>query len=183
VAKRRRKSGTSRSGKGVKPPRPSADNARSTLMGSVELSDIRRLIRLVQRTGIGELEVSAGDRSVRISANAQPGAVAIAPAASPERPRQEAGAAAKPEPASPPRNTVTIPSPMVGTFYSAPAPDADPYVEVGHRVDVGTTVCIIEAMKLMNEIESEVSGRIVEVLVENAQPVEYGQALFLVEPA
>jgi acetyl-CoA carboxylase biotin carboxyl carrier protein len=72
---------------------------------------------------------------------------------------------------------------MVGTFYRAPAPDADPYVEVGHRVEVGQTVCIIEAMKLMNEIESEVSGRIVEVLVENAQPVEFGQKLFLVEPA
>ncbi len=183
MAAKRRKAGGRKTGKGVKPSRGSADTARSTLMGSMELSDIRRLIRLVQRTGIGELEVSAGDRSVRISATAQPGSVAIAPAASAERSRQEAGAPAKPEVTSPPRNTVAIPSPMVGTFYRAPAPDADPYVEIGHRVDVGTTVCIIEAMKLMNEIESEVSGRIVEVLVENAQPVEYGQTLFLVEPA
>ncbi len=72
---------------------------------------------------------------------------------------------------------------MVGTFYRSPAPDADPYVEVGDRVDVGQTVCVIEAMKLMNEIEAEVHGTIVKVLVENAQPVEYGQALFVVEPA
>jgi acetyl-CoA carboxylase biotin carboxyl carrier protein len=72
---------------------------------------------------------------------------------------------------------------MVGTFYRAPAPDADPYVEVGTMVEVGQTVCIIEAMKLMNEIESDVKGRIVQILVENAHPVEFGQKLFLVEPA
>ena len=73
-------------------------------------------------------------------------------------------------------------SPMVGTFYRAPAPDADPYVEPGSQVEIGQTVCIIEAMKLMNEIESEVKGRIARILVDNAQPVEYGQTLFLVDP-
>jgi acetyl-CoA carboxylase biotin carboxyl carrier protein len=78
--------------------------------------------------------------------------------------------------------TQAITSPMVGTFYQAPAPDADPYVELGQRVEVGQTVCIVEAMKLMNEIESDVKGKIVQVLVENAQPVEFGQKLFLVEP-
>jgi len=72
---------------------------------------------------------------------------------------------------------------MVGTFYRAPAPDADPYVEVGDMVEVGQTVCIIEAMKLMNEIESEFRGRVVKILAENAQPVEFGQKLFLIEPA
>ena len=77
----------------------------------------------------------------------------------------------------------TITSPMVGTFYRSPAPDADPYAEAGQLVEVGQTVCIIEAMKLMNEIESDVRGRVVEVLVENAQPVEYGQALLLIDPA
>jgi acetyl-CoA carboxylase biotin carboxyl carrier protein len=71
---------------------------------------------------------------------------------------------------------------MVGTFYRAPAPDADPYVEVGDMVELGQTVCIVEAMKLMNEIESEVKGRVTRILVENAQPVEFGQPLFLVEP-
>jgi acetyl-CoA carboxylase biotin carboxyl carrier protein len=94
----------------------------------------------------------------------------------------------KAEPAGNPRtgveteSTVAITSPMVGTFYRAPAPDADPYVESGDSVDVGQTVCIVEAMKLMNEIESEVRGRIVQILVENAQPVEFGQKLFLLEP-
>jgi len=72
---------------------------------------------------------------------------------------------------------------MVGTFYRAPAPDADPYIEVGSMVEIGQTVCIVEAMKLMNEIESEVRGRVTEILVENAQPVEFGQRLFLVDPA
>ena len=87
-----------------------------------------------------------------------------------------------PESPSKPDAYVAIPSPMVGTFYRAPAPDADPYVELGSLVEVGQTVCIVEAMKLMNEIESEVRGRIVRILVENAQPVEFGQKLFLVEP-
>jgi acetyl-CoA carboxylase biotin carboxyl carrier protein len=76
-----------------------------------------------------------------------------------------------------------VTSPMVGTFYRAPAPDADPYVEVGAQIEVGQTVCIVEAMKLMNEIESDVKGRIVQILVENAQPVEFGQKLFLVDPS
>ena len=89
-------------------------------------------------------------------------------------------AAAAPEPDES-KNLVPIKSPMVGTFYRSPAPDADPYVEQNSYVDVGQTVCIVEAMKLMNEIESDVKGRIARILVENAQPVEYGQILFLVE--
>jgi acetyl-CoA carboxylase biotin carboxyl carrier protein len=83
--------------------------------------------------------------------------------------------------AKPPKNLIPIKSPMVGTFYRAPAPDADNYVEENSAITVGQTVCIVEAMKLMNEIESEVEGRIARILVENAQPVEYGQTLFLVE--
>jgi acetyl-CoA carboxylase biotin carboxyl carrier protein len=147
-----------------------------------ELSELRRLIRLVQSTGIGELEISSGGRTVRISARPEGGFVAApmvghAPAAeagaSPERP---APAAASTD------HLKAVTSPMVGTFYRAPAPDADPYVEIGATVDVGQTVCIIEAMKLMNEIESDVKGRIVQILVENAQPVEFGQKLFLVDP-
>ncbi len=78
---------------------------------------------------------------------------------------------------------MAIKSPMVGTFYRAPAPDADPYIEAGQSVEVGQTVCVIEAMKLMNEIESDVRGRIVQVLIDNNHPVEYGQTLFLVDPA
>jgi acetyl-CoA carboxylase biotin carboxyl carrier protein len=78
---------------------------------------------------------------------------------------------------------IEVKSPMVGTFYAAPAPDADPYVGVGQRVGVGTVLCIIEAMKLMNELESEVSGTVAKILVDNAQPVEYGQVLFLIDPS
>ena len=80
-------------------------------------------------------------------------------------------------------NLVEIKSPMVGTFYAAPAPDADPYVSVNEKISTGQVVCIVEAMKLMNEIESEVSGRVVKILAENAKPVEFGQVLFLVDPA
>jgi oxaloacetate decarboxylase alpha subunit len=151
------------------------------MLGGIGLAEIRRLIRLVQRTGVGELEISSGGRTVRISAGG-----AFRPAASPlpaspmDRP---AAAEAAPAGAAPAAEThVAITSPMVGTFYRAPAPDADPYVEVGNAIEVGQTVCIIEAMKLMNEIESEVRGKIVKILVENAQPVEFGQRLFLVEP-
>ncbi len=89
---------------------------------------------------------------------------------------------AAPAAASSTDHLTAITSPMVGTFYRAPAPDADPYVESGDTVEIGQTVCIVEAMKLMNEIESETRGRIVKILVENAQPVEFGQKLFLVEP-
>ena len=180
MAARRRTGKQSQVRKGVKPPPKAADTPRSALMGSLEVAEIRRLIRLVQRTGIGELELSSGDRSVRISAFGAAvthGDPVRMPAVTAER------AAAESVPAAPvPSTTVAITSPMVGTFYRAPAPDADPYAEVGDPVDVGQTVCIIEAMKLMNEIESEVKGTIVKVLVENAQPVEYGQQLFLVVP-
>jgi acetyl-CoA carboxylase biotin carboxyl carrier protein len=165
----------------VKSRRAAADNAGGRFTGSEELADIRRLIRLVKRTGIGELEVTMRGRSVRITAqggamapvHAAPVAAGAPPSVArpedtPERERSESFA--------------PITSPMVGTFYRAPAPDADPYVEVGDIVEVGQTVCIVEAMKLMNEIESEVRGRVVRILVENAQPVEFGQKLFLIEP-
>jgi acetyl-CoA carboxylase biotin carboxyl carrier protein len=153
-------------------------------MGPTELGEIRRLIRLVQRTGIGELEISSGGRSVRISAFGAPAAhlvPAMGPGSVPAERRADP-APASTDGTSPASTAVAITSPMVGTFYRAPAPDADPYVEAGDKVEVGQTVCIIEAMKLMNEIEAEVRGTIVKVLVENAQPVEYGQPLFLVEP-
>src|SRR5207245_4890470 len=122
------------------------DNSRSALMGPTEIAEVRRLIRLVQRTGIGELEVSSGDRSVRISAfgaSSIPGAPAWSPAAPAAGHAPAAGSAAEPGPAKTPSTTVAITSPMVGTFYRAPAPDADPYVEVGDAVDVGQTVCIV----------------------------------------
>ena len=169
---------------GVKPRPGPADNAREARSAGFEMSELRRLIRLVQTTGIGELEVTSSGRTVRISA--QPGGVMVAaPASAPpaQAPAAPTAPAAGNEARPPADKRVAITSPMVGTFYRAPAPDADPYVEVGSRVEVGQTVCIIEAMKLMNEIESEIRGRVVRIQVENAQPVEFGQKLFLVEPA
>ena len=164
------------------PPARPASPANSAVAG-FEMGELRQLIRLVQRTGIGELELASGGRSVRISASAAGVAehaatpVALArPAAAALAPQPEA----KP-PADPNAHLEAITSPMVGTFYRAPAPDADPFIEVGDVVEVGQTVCIIEAMKLMNEIEAETKGRVVQVLVENAQAVEFGQKLMLVE--
>lgn len=154
-------------------------------------SKIRALIRLVEESSIDELEVSGWGRKVCIrkkvnpdggNHNSNPGPVV-------ERPKAQKEASGIEVSSESPEKTVTrtdlaeIKSPMVGTFYKAPAPDAKPYVEVGQNVSSGQVVCIIEAMKLMNEIESEVSGRIIEVLVENAKAVQFGQPLFLVEPA
>ena len=155
----------------------------------MDLAEIRKLIQLVKRTGIGELEVSEGGRTVRISANTH----GPAPAAPVQAPVAQASAAAPVPhvaqapaqtaiPAAPEQRYVKVVSPMVGTFYRAPAPDADSYVEVGDQIDLGQTVCIIEAMKLMNEIEAEVRGRVAQISVENGQPVEYGQTLFLIDP-
>ncbi len=166
----------------MKPVAGASDNSRDAGIGGFPLADIRRLIRLVQRTGIGELEVRSGGRAIRIAANSgiAPTVVATGPGAPPVA---EPAAAREPAaPAPPPERMVAITSPMVGTFYRAPAPDADPYVEVGDLVDIGQTVCIVEAMKLMNEIQSEVKGRVVRIQVENAQPVEFGQALFEIDP-
>ncbi|HOP07846.1 MAG TPA: acetyl-CoA carboxylase biotin carboxyl carrier protein [candidate division Zixibacteria bacterium] len=158
---------------------------------------IRKLIRLVEESEIESLEVSSWGRKVRIvqrisssqnghgdgthvvvAAHAPAVAAAPIPAAAP-------AAATSPAPAAPTEdlgNLVPVKSPMVGTFYAAPSPDSDPYVSLNQKISVGQIVCIVEAMKLMNEIESEVSGRITRIMVENAQPVEFGQTLFLIEP-
>jgi oxaloacetate decarboxylase (Na+ extruding) subunit alpha len=181
--KSKRKSGSGSGGSGaLKRHGPEADNSGNDVGSSgFELSELRRLIRLVQRTGIGELEISSGGRTVRISARGE-GSYAVAPMAAPGPAVETSAPPASPKAADTDR-LKAVTSPMVGTFYRAPAPDADPYVEVGATVDVGQTVCIVEAMKLMNEIESDVKGRIVQILVENAQPVEFGQKLFLVDPS
>jgi acetyl-CoA carboxylase biotin carboxyl carrier protein len=174
--------------KALKPDPAGTDNVGGAMLGAGGLAEIRQLIRLVQRTGIGELEVNSGDRTVRIAAQAHlPVNVGYSPAVAVSAAAAEKSAAAAAGTATAaPQGTeshAAITSPMVGTFYRAPAPDADPYVEVGDMVEVGQTVCIIEAMKLMNEIESELRGRVVKILVENAQPVEFGQKLLLIEPA
>ncbi|HET7903761.1 MAG TPA: acetyl-CoA carboxylase biotin carboxyl carrier protein [Candidatus Eisenbacteria bacterium] len=149
---------------------------------------IRELVQVMREEDLAEIEVRRWFGSVRIRRAGHEVVTAAAPAhaagpaggpaaGAPSAPAAEGGAPAE----APKKNLVPITSPMVGTFYRAPAPDADPYIEVNAPVSVGQTVCIIEAMKLMNEIESEVRGRIHEVLVENATPVEYGQVLFLVD--
>ena len=150
----------------------------------MDTKKLEELIRLVEDSEIQELEIS----SVRIAKAGAPPvgrpAAGIAPAptvrtAEPEAPTADADA---PEAADRDSGLVPIVSPMVGTFYAASSPDAEPYAKQGDRVNKGQVVCIVEAMKLMNEIEAETSGTIVRVLVENEQAVEYGQELFLVQP-
>jgi acetyl-CoA carboxylase biotin carboxyl carrier protein len=148
----------------------------------MKISYIKKLIKIVELSEIEELEVRKWWTKVRISKRRSSGpgpgggrSLEVDAAPAPQ-------AAEKPEKAAD-ENLVEIKSPMVGTFYRAPSPGAQPYVQVGERVTPGQVVCIIEAMKLMNEIESEVSGTIEKVMVENEQPVEYGQALFLVSPS
>ncbi len=144
---------------------------------------IRELIQIMKEEDLAEIEVRRGFTTVRLR---RPGAETVtvsasAPSAHAAPATEASSSSAPPESDAPSRNLLPIRSPMVGTFYRSPAPDADSYIEVNSPVDVGQTVCIVEAMKLMNEIESEVRGRIHQVLVENGTPVEYGQVLFLVE--
>ena len=153
-------------------------------------SKIRMLIKLVEESDIDELEVSSWGRKVCIRKKVDPNSDHKSnPGPGIEKlPQQEkstkveitSGVAEQPVTRT---ELVEIKSPMVGTFYESPAPDAKSYAEVGQTIKSGQVVCIIEAMKLMNEIESDISGRIVEILVKNAKPVQFGQALFLVEPA
>jgi len=140
---------------------------------------IAEMVAIMRDEDLAEIEVRRWFTTVRVRRPGQDGAPTVIQA----RPVEEqAGPSERAEAeAKPPKNLIPIKSPMVGTFYRAPAPDADNYVEENSAVTVGQTVCIVEAMKLMNEIESEVEGRIARILVENAQPVEYGQTLFLVE--
>ena len=151
--------------------------------------ELRKLIRLVEESEIEEIEVhdSLWGKRVRISKKAA-GAVlpaaasAVGPAApAPSAPSGGGGGAADEDVDL--SNLIPVTAPMVGTFYAAPSPDAEPYVKLGDLVHKGQTVCIVEAMKLMNEIQSEADGRIAKILVENGQPVEYGQSMFLLSPA
>ena len=152
----------------------------------MDIRKVKKLIELLEESGIAEIEISEGEESVRISRYPQGGATTVMPpvygaqpAAAPAPPPAPAGAeaAATPEPS---RGT-EVTAPMVGTFYSAPNPDAKPFVEVGTSVKPGDTLCIIEAMKMMNQIEAETAGKITRVLAENGDPVEFGQPLFVIE--
>ena len=156
----------------------------------MNIIELRRLIKLMEASNLCELEIEEGGMRVRIAKNAQGnGATPVFPyfASAPGMaPAATASAVdmAKPAVSAPTAsNLIEVSSPMVGTFYRAPAPEAPSYVQVGDIVRPGQVLCIIEAMKLMNEIEAEKAGRVVEILVENAQPVEFGQTLFRIEPA
>ncbi|MFQ6333799.1 acetyl-CoA carboxylase biotin carboxyl carrier protein [Methylophilus sp. 3sh_L] len=151
----------------------------------MDLRKLKKLIDLVEESGISELELTEGEEKVRISRAMAPGAAPVtqyvaapAPVAAPA-----AAAPAASAPAAAAAEVLegkVVKSPMVGTFYRASSPDAKPFVDVGSSVNTGDTLCIIEAMKLLNEIESEFSGTIKKVFVENGQPVEYGEPLFLI---
>src|SRR3989338_7288491 len=142
--------------------------------------EIREMLQLMEEHGLSELEIEREGMKIRLKKAS--GAVPqmtieqLPPTAAPTVP---AGTAAAPSPSA---KRLTINSPMVGTFYRAPAPDAPPFTDMGHTVDEGQVVCIIEAMKLMNEIKADVRGKVVEALVGNGEPVEFGQPLFALEP-
>lgn len=149
----------------------------------MDIRKVKKLIELLEESGIAEIEIREGEESVRISRGST-SAPAPAPAVAPP-PVVTAAAPAPAEPAAPPTAPAVpegnvVKSPMVGTFYTAPSPEAAPFVAVGQSINVGDTVCIIEAMKIMNPIEAEITGTVSAILVENGHPVEYDQPLFVI---
>lgn len=164
----------------------------------IDIEFVQALIRMLDESSLDNLELRRGGTRIRLSKS--PGGAAVVAEAAPARssadnsspppstasPAPSEGSPAAPSPpvaTAPATGLTDITSPMVGTFYRAPSPEADPYVEVGGTVAAGDVLCVIEAMKLMNELECEVAGRIVEICVENAEPVDFGQVLFRVDPA
>jgi len=154
----------------------------------MKFTEVRKLVKLVENSGIHELELEKDGVRIRVR-KAEPNVIPIQqyslPAAAPDQ--VAAPAASSQQPAAPTVEAVSknyhdVKSPMVGTFYRAPAPDAEPYVEVGDRVTVGQTLCIVEAMKLMNEIEADAAGIVKEIVVDNAEPVEFGQVMLRIDP-
>ena len=154
----------------------------------MDLEKIRELLKIVAESGLAEVEMEIGDDQVKLvvrrNASAPPEAMAKTPPAlaAPEA-LSETTLNEPEEPLSPTTEGTIVTAPLVGTFYRSPAPDADSFVVIGDRVQRGDTLCIIEAMKVMNEIESEVAGIIKQILVENEKAVEYEQPLFVIDPA
>ncbi len=144
--------------------------------------DIEQLIELLEKSSISEIEVAKWGKKIRVSRSSGGVMVQGAGISTPAVPSPSTPIKAD----SPEEETslqgVAIKSPMVGTYYKSPSPDTDPFIKVGDHVSKGDTLCIIEAMKIMNEVEAEISGVILDIKVDNAQPVEYGQTLFLIEP-
>jgi acetyl-CoA carboxylase biotin carboxyl carrier protein len=189
-----RSQGTSSKGRGspTAAQAPTEDETRPSPQPIVDLDFLRGLIAAVDDSGIDSLEVSRGGTRIRISKTPESTTSIVQGSAQvsnepahlvPAAPAAISAAPEEPAPAAPaPNNWVEIKSPMVGTFYRSPSPEAPAYVEVGSRVVKGQTLCILEAMKLMNELEADLSGIVREIAVENGEPVEYGQVLYLLEP-
>ena len=152
----------------------------------MDIRKVKKLIELLDESGIAEIEITEGEESVRISRHASsvaaaPAAPAPAPAAAPASAAAPAAPAAAPAAEAMDEGGHAVTAPMVGTYYSAPSPGSPPFVQVGDRVGEGDTLCIVEAMKMMNQIEAEVSGVIKSIRVQNGEPVEYGQILFVID--
>ncbi|MEL6302866.1 MAG: acetyl-CoA carboxylase biotin carboxyl carrier protein [Pseudomonadota bacterium] len=155
----------------------------------MDIRKVKKLIELLEESGIAEIEITEGDDAVRISRYPQGGAPAMmapAPMPLPAAAAAPAPAAAAPEPTAAPEPAAedeghVVSAPMVGTFYSSSAPGAAPFVQIGDRVKAGDTLCIVEAMKMMNQIECDVDGVVKSIRVQNGEPVEYGQALVTID--
>ena len=149
----------------------------------MDIRKVKKLIELLEASGIAEIEITEAEESVRISRYPQGVGVQMQPAMmqapAPMPPTPTTGGTAEAA-AAPKADGTEVLAPMVGTFYSTPSPDAQPFVKVGDEVKVGDTLCIIEAMKMMNQIDSEVAGTVVSIEVENAEPVEFGQTLYVI---
>lgn len=155
---------------------------------SMDIKQIQDLIKFVSKSGVNEVSIEEKDFKITIKTNQEPTYVTAAiPAAAPAAPVTPAAPVAPTAPAAAPvaekSNLITVKSPMIGTFYRSSSPDKPAFVNVGDEISAGKVICIVEAMKLFNEIESEVSGKIVKVLVDDVQPIEYDQPLFLVDPS
>jgi acetyl-CoA carboxylase biotin carboxyl carrier protein len=151
----------------------------------MDIRKVKKLIELLEESGIAEIEITEGEEGVRISRYPKnmpmpaPQMQYVAAPAQAGAPAQAPAPAEAPQPEQPKGHTVT--APMVGTFYTSPSPDAAPFAPIGATVNVGDTLCIIEAMKMMNQIEADKAGRITAVLAKNGEPVEYGQPLFIIQ--
>lgn len=156
----------------------------------MDLNLIKKLVKILETSDVTDIEIEENGTKIKVAKKirvAQPVQTfapvqSQTPSVSVQHKEESKPVEKKPVDESSEANLHTVRSPIVGTFYRAPAPDADPYVQVGDVVSVGTVLCIVEAMKLMNEIESDINGKIVKILVENGKPVEYNQPLFLIQP-
>ena len=152
----------------------------------MDIRKVKKLIELLEESGVAEIEIHEGEESVRISRHMPGAPIAAAPLMMPAAAPAAAPAAVPPAAAAPPPEPEipaghTVNSPMVGTFYRSSSPGASAFVEIGSKVDAGDTLCIIEAMKMLNQIEADKAGTISAILADNAEPVEYGQPLFVIE--